>query len=145
MPAVVETIQCLQTPAPFKAEAPQPIRITTRACHEAWGLFIGALGCALLADLLFGWGFSWGGAARDIPPVPAAEPVPISRLTVAPLVKRISPAVVNIAVAYPSPMRKIPCFAIPIFAVISGSRTWRSSRACPPARGSSSMPHAGWF
>jgi S1-C subfamily serine protease len=79
------------------------------------GLFIGALGCALLADLLFGWGFSWGGAARDIPPVPAAEPVPISRLTVAPLVKRISPAVVNIAVAYPSPYAQNPLLRDPYF------------------------------
>jgi hypothetical protein len=35
MPGVAETTRCFQIPAPFKAKAPQPIRITNRACHEA--------------------------------------------------------------------------------------------------------------
>ncbi|WP_066702636.1 trypsin-like peptidase domain-containing protein, partial [Sphingobium amiense] len=41
--------------------------------------------------------------------------MPISRLTVAPLVKRISPAVVNIAVAYPSPYAQNPLLRDPYF------------------------------
>jgi S1-C subfamily serine protease len=43
------------------------------------------------------------------------DPVPLDRLSVAPLVKRVSPAVVNIAVAYPSPYAQNPLLRDPYF------------------------------
>src|SRR3954463_4866459 len=43
------------------------------------------------------------------------EPVPLDRLSVAPLVRRLSPAVVNIAVAYPSPYAQNPLLRDPYF------------------------------
>jgi S1-C subfamily serine protease len=45
----------------------------------------------------------------------SGEPVPLDRLSVAPLVKRVSPAVVNIAVAYPSPYAQNPLLRDPYF------------------------------
>ncbi|MBW8910855.1 MAG: trypsin-like peptidase domain-containing protein [Sphingomonas sp.] len=41
--------------------------------------------------------------------------MPLDRLSVAPLVKRVSPAVVNIAVAYPSPYAQNPLLRDPYF------------------------------
>ena len=45
----------------------------------------------------------------------SGEPVPLERLSVAPLVRRVSPAVVNIAVAYPSPYSQNPLLRDPYF------------------------------
>jgi len=45
----------------------------------------------------------------------SGEPVPLDRLSVAPLVKRVAPAVVNIAVAYPSPYAQNPLLRDPYF------------------------------
>lgn len=45
----------------------------------------------------------------------SGEPVPLDRLSVAPLVRRVSPAVVNIAVAYPSPYAQNPLLRDPYF------------------------------
>jgi S1-C subfamily serine protease len=45
----------------------------------------------------------------------SGEPVPLDRLSVAPLVKRVSPAVVNIAVAYPAPYDQNPLLRDPYF------------------------------
>lgn len=45
----------------------------------------------------------------------SGEPVPVDRLSLAPLVRRVSPAVVNIAVAYPSPYSQNPLLRDPYF------------------------------
>ncbi|WP_084691148.1 trypsin-like peptidase domain-containing protein [Sphingomonas sp. SRS2] len=50
----------------------------------------------------------------------SGEPVPLDRLSVAPLVKRVSPAVVNIAVAYPSPYAQNPLLRDPYFRRFMG-------------------------
>jgi S1-C subfamily serine protease len=50
----------------------------------------------------------------------SGEPVPLGRLSVAPLVKRVSPAVVNIAVAYPSPYAQNPLLRDPYFRRFMG-------------------------
>lgn len=45
----------------------------------------------------------------------SGTPVPLDRLSVAPLVERVSPAVVNIAVAYPSPYAQNPLLRDPYY------------------------------
>ena len=72
--------------------------------------------------LLFGatmlWPFLRGsdnpnlGIAAD---AQSGEPVPLQRLTFAPLVRRVAPAVVNIAVAQPSPYAQNPLLRDPVF------------------------------
>mgnify|MGYP003940950185 CR=1 FL=1 len=54
-------------------------------------------------------------AGNSIALAASGEPVPLDRLSVAPLVKRLSPAVVNIAVAYPSPYAQNPLLRDPYF------------------------------
>ncbi|MBY8823300.1 trypsin-like peptidase domain-containing protein [Sphingomonas colocasiae] len=50
----------------------------------------------------------------------SGEPVPLDRLSVAPLVRRVSPAVVNIAVAHPSPYAQNPLLRDPFFRRFMG-------------------------
>ncbi len=54
-------------------------------------------------------------AANGVALAASGEPVPLDRLSVAPLVRRVSPAVVNIAVAYPSPYAQNPLLRDPYF------------------------------
>ena len=64
--------------------------------------------------------------AADTQPVAApalaatGQPVPVGQLSVAPLVRRVSPAVVNIAVAYPSPYAQNPLLRDPYFRRFMG-------------------------
>lgn len=45
----------------------------------------------------------------------SGTPVPLDRLSVAPLIRRVAPAVVNVAVAYPSPYAQNPLLRDPYF------------------------------
>jgi len=60
------------------------------------------------------------GPANGVALAASGEPVPLDRLSVAPLVKRVSPAVVNIAVAYPSPYAQNPLLRDPYFRRFMG-------------------------
>jgi len=60
------------------------------------------------------------GPANGVALAASGELVPLDRLSVAPLVKRVSPAVVNIAVAYPSPYAQNPLLRDPYFRRFMG-------------------------
>ncbi len=55
------------------------------------------------------------GRGDEAEPAPSGAPVPISQLTVAPLVERAAPAVVNIAVLQQSPLEQNPLLRDPYF------------------------------
>ena len=75
----------------------------------------------------------------------AIDAVPLNRLTVAPLVARVAPAVVNVAVLQASPYAQNPLLRDPYYRFFLGvpMRLWR--RGSRQARGSWSTPHAGWW
>lgn len=89
--------------------------------------------------------------AKEGAPAPAvAQPIPVdsmplNRLSLAPLVERVAPAVVNIAVLQSSPYAQIRCCAILITAISSASRTRRWRRASRQARASWWMPRGVWW
>jgi len=58
--------------------------------------------------------------ANGIALAATGEPVPLDRLSVAPLVRQVSPAVVNVAVAYPSPYAQNPLLRDPYFRRFMG-------------------------
>ena len=88
-------------------------------------------GLVLILSILMA-GFAGGAASRWLYDKPAFEPavelpapvsvdaVPLSRLTLSPLVERVAPAVVNIAVLQPSPLDQNPLLRDPYFRYFMG-------------------------
>ncbi|HEV2746849.1 MAG TPA: trypsin-like peptidase domain-containing protein [Allosphingosinicella sp.] len=80
-------------------------------------LMLAMLISAFLGAAAFWW-LSGRSADRPVAELPAPVPVtavPLSRLTLSPLVERAAPAVVNIAVLQPSPLEQNPLLRDPYF------------------------------
>jgi len=84
-------------------------------------LFLAALfGATALIPACERLGGGGEAAGNGVALAASGEPVPLDRLSVAPLVRRVSPAVVNIAVAHASPYAQNPLLRDPYFRRFMG-------------------------
>jgi serine protease DegQ len=112
---------------------------------RGWLALLAAIG--LVSGVAGGAAVAWLGADHDSAAVAESAPVsadavPLNRLTVAPLVERVAPAVVNIAVLQASPYAQNPLLRDPYYRYFSASPTRRWRRGSRPAPGLWSTPRA---
>jgi serine protease DegQ len=75
----------------------------------------------------------------------SSDAVPLNRLTLAPLVERVAPAVVNIAVLQSSPYAQNPLLRDPYYRLFLGVPDEALAPRISAGSGSWSTPNAGWW
>jgi serine protease DegQ len=116
----------------------------SRGIWAAWALvltFVGATLGGAAVEMLTSTAPAEATGQRAI----SSDAVPLNRLTLAPLVERVAPAVVNIAVLQSSPYAQNPLLRDPYYRLFLGVPDEALAPRISAGSGSWSTPNAGWW